>query len=104
MAEKKTTSTTTTTKRSTGFSFSYILNILAFAAVCIGGIALFVAMILNKCGIDAKIIGTLQTIANSIGWLVLALLSFEYIKNRRKIWLWVVWAVAVVMIVIGIIL
>lgn len=109
MAKKtKSTSTesstsTSTSKKSSGFSFNYILNILAFAAVCIGGMALFIAMILSKCGVQASITGTLQTIANSIGWAVLAILSFKYIRHRRKIWLWVVWTIAVVMIIVGII-
>jgi len=108
MAEKKKSSTTTTTststKKSSGYSFGYILNILAFVAVVIGGIALFIAMILAKLDVSAGAITALQKVANSIGWAVLALLSFRFIKNRRRIWLWVVWAVAVVMIVVGIIL
>ena len=100
--QKTTTSHTSSSKR--GFSFGYILNILSYAAVCIGGLALFIAMILAKFGLSTSITGAMQTIANAIGWAVLCLLSAVYISHRRKIWMWVVWAVAVVMIITGIIL
>jgi len=43
-------------------------------------------------------------IANAIGWAVLCVLSAVYISHRKKIWMWVLWAVAVVMIITGIIL
>ena len=100
----KTKSETKTTSSKKSFNIAYILNILSYAAVCIGGLALFIAMILGKFGLSTSITGAMQTIANAIGWAVLCLLSASYISHRRKIWMWVVWAVAVVMIVIGIIL
>ena len=81
-----------------------IMDMLSFIAVIVGGIGLLVASVLGKVGISADIVGTLQMIANMVGWIVLCFLSFNYIKNRKNIWLWVVWAVAVVMIVVGIIL
>lgn len=99
-----TSSTTSSSKKSAGWGFNSILNILAFVAVCVGGIALFIAMILSKVDVSAGFVGALQKIANAIGWAVLTLLSFRYIRKRRKIWLWVVWTIAVVMIVVGIIL
>ena len=99
--EKKTT--TTTTKKSNGFSFSGFMNILAFIAVCVGGIGMFLAMILKLFGLSAGWINSLQAVANAIGWIALCLLSIRYIKNRRKIWIWVVWTIAVVMIFTGII-
>lgn len=114
MAKKSTstTSTSSTTEKTTtsssssksSVSFNGLLNILAFVAVCVGGIALFIAMILSKVGVSVKFVGVLESVANAIGWAVLALMSFRYIRRRRKIWLWVVWAIAVVMIVVGIIL
>ena len=111
MAKKSETTTTsssstqaTSSSKKSSASFSGLLNILAFLAVCIGGIALFIAMILSKVGVSVEFVGVLQSVANAIGWAVLALMSFRYIRRRRKIWLWVVWAVAVVMIVVGIIL
>ena len=100
-----TTSTSTTTSaRRKGFNISYILNILAYVAVCIGGLALFISMILGKFGLSSSITGAMQTIANAIGWSVLCLLSAVYVSHRRKLWMWIVWIVAVVMIVMGIIL
>ena len=100
--QKTTTSHTSSSKR--GFSFGYILNILAYVAVCIGGIALFIATILARCGISASITGKMSGIANAIGWAVLCLMSAVYISHRKKLWMWVVWAIAVVMILTSIIL
>lgn len=100
---KSQTTTTTTTKKK-GFSISYVLNILAYVAVCVGGLALFISMILSKFDLSTSITGAMHTIANAIGWAVLCILSAVYISHRRKIWMWVVWVVAVVMIITGIIL
>lgn len=106
--QKQTTSSSsessTTTSKSKGTSIAYILNILAFAAVCIGGIALFISMILGKLGVSASFVSAMQTIANAIGWVVLAILSFKYIRHRRKIWIWVVWTIAVIMIILGLVI
>ena len=77
-----------------------IMDLLAFAAVCIGGVALLLASILGNWGFSV----VLQRIANAIGWAVLCILSTKYITTRKKIWLWVIWTVAVVMIVVGTIL
>lgn len=117
MTQKKSTSTKTSTtsssssttsssskKSSSGYSVGYIVNILAFVAVVFCGLALFIAMILGKFGISASFCGALQKIANIIGWSILCFISFKYIKHRRKIWIWVLWVIAIVMIITGIIL
>ena len=85
-------------------SSSYIMNLAAFVAVVICGVALFIAMILSKIGISASFVGMMQKIANIIGWSVLCLISFKHISRRRSLVLWIVWGVAVAMIVSGIIL
>ena len=112
MAEtKKTTTTeeTTTKKHSTAkkvgsWSLYYIMNILAYSAVIIGGMALFIAMILSKVGISASFVNSMQKIANCVGWLVLCFLSTKYAIKRRSILMWVIWIVAVAMIITGIVL
>lgn len=100
-------SASTKTKNSSSsrtVSFGYVLNILAYVAVCIGGIALFIATILSRVGISASITGKMTGIANTIGWAVLCLMSALYISHRKKLWMWIVWAIAVVMILTSIIL
>lgn len=97
-----TTSSTTTTKKSYGSS--YIMNLASFIAVVICGVALFIAMILSKIGISASFVGMMQKIANIIGWSVLCLISFKHIARRRSLILWIVWLVAIAMIISGIIL
>lgn len=81
-----------------------LMDMLSFVAVVVGGVGLLVASILGKIGISANIVGTLQMIANMVGWIVLCFLSFNYIRGRKSVLLWVLWAIAVVMIVVGIIL
>lgn len=99
--KKETTSTNTTNKSSSSVFVSKFMNILAFAAVVIGGVALFLAKVLGWFGLTASWISKMQAIANAIGWLALCLLSIKYIKNRKKLWIWIVWIVAIIMIVIG---
>ena len=96
---KQQSTQTTTTKTRKSISIPYILNILAYCAVIICGVALTVAYILGKCGVSASITGRLEGVANAIGWVVLCILSFGYIKHRRSILKWVVWTVAVVVII-----
>ena len=81
-----------------------LMDMLSFVAVVVGGVGLLVASILGKIGISANIVGTLQMITNMVGWIVLCFLSFNYIRGRKSVLLWVLWAIAVVMIVVGIIL
>ena len=94
------TKTTTSTKK-TSVTVSWFMNILAFAAVCIGGIGLFLAMVLRWLGLTASWINSMQAVANAIGWLALCLLSVRYITRRRKLWIWIVWVTAVIMIFTG---
>lgn len=111
--QKKTTNTTSSSsapstnssKKSTGgLIVSNFMNILAFVAVCIGGIAMFLATILRWFGLTATWINSMQAVANAIGWLALCLLSVNYIKRRRRLWILIVWAIAIVMIFTGIII
>ncbi len=108
MAKKQKTSSssssTTTTTKSSGSGLNYILNVLAFVAVCVGGIALFIAMILSRLDVSVGFVNTLQTVANALGWLVLSILSFKYIRRRKKLWIWIIWIIAVVMVFMSLIL
>lgn len=110
MADTKTNTKTKTEEKTTKTTIqkkvvsSYTLNLLAYIAVCFGGLALFVAMILSKVNINFTIISAIQRVANAIAWAVVSILSFGFIKNRKKTWMWVIWAIAVVMILVGIIL
>ena len=99
-------STSSSSKKSStsGLIVSNFMNILAFVAVCVGGIAMFLATILRWFGLTAAWINSMQAIANAIGWLALCLLSIKYIRRRRKLWIWIVWAIAIIMIFTGIIM
>lgn len=100
-SSKTTTTTTASTKTP---SSGYLINMLSYIAVCVGGVALFLAFILSKFDISAGFVSAMQKIANAVAWAVVSFLSFRYIKRRHKVWMWVVWAIALVMVIIGIIL
>lgn len=101
---KKTESTTTTTEtRRSHNSGWFATTAFSYVAVCIGGLALFLSFILQKLGVSLTFLPVLVKIANSIAWAIVAWLSFLYIKSKRKTWMWVVWAIAIVMIIVGII-
>ena len=109
--QKKTTTTSSTSSSasshkssSRGVFVKGFMNILAFAAVCIGGLAMFLAMALGWFGLTATWINSMQAIANAIGWLALCLLSINYIRRARRLWVWLVWIIAIVMIFTGIIM
>ena len=111
MTETKKTKTTeetkkthTTARKVGSWSLNYVMNVLAYVAVIIGGMALFIAMILSKAGISAQFVGTMQKVANCVGWLVLCLLSTKYAIRRSSILMWIIWIVAVAMIITGIVL
>jgi len=77
-------------------SSGWLLNLASFIAViCIG-----VSLILSKIGWFSKIAGALTMIAQVISYLVLIVISCFYIVKRKNIWLWLVWAVSVVLIVL----
>ena len=99
-----TTTTTTTTSSGSRTSTGFIINICSYIAVCVGGLALFISFILSKVGVSASFVGAMQTIANAIAWAVVSFLSFRYIRRRHKLWMWIVWVIAIVMIIMGIIL
>ena len=105
MATKSSSSSSSSTQSSQkGTSTNFLLNILSYVAVCVCGLVMFITQILAKVGVSAAFFSVLQAIADAIGWAILCVLSFRYIRRRKKIWMWVVWAIAVVMIVVSIIL
>ena len=81
-------------------SSGWIVNLAAFiAVVCVG-----VSLILSEIGVLGKVGEALNTIAQVLSYLILVVVSCFYIVKRRNIWLWVIWAVSVVLIVISFII
>ena len=90
----------TTTSAKSVKSAGWLTNLISFVAViCIG-----VALILGKLGFLSSIAGALLTIAQTIAYLVVAIVSFFYVHRKRNIWVWVTWIVSVVLIVISFII
>lgn len=81
-------------------SSGWLVNIAAFVAVIFIGISL----ILTKVGLSGQISGALSTLAQAISYLIIIVSSFFYIHHRKNVWLWVAWAVSVVLILLYFIL
>ena len=81
-------------------SAGWLLNLISFIAViCVG-----VSLILTKVGLNGKVTGVLSDIAQIISYVILVIVSCFYVVKRRNVWLWITWAVSVVLIVISFIL
>ena len=75
----------------------WLINLVSFVAViCIG-----VALILSKIGALGPIAGALMTIAQTIAYLVVSIVSFFYVYKRKNVWIWVAWVVSIVLIVLS---
>jgi len=86
---------TTGTKSAHGAG--WLVNLISFVAViCIG-----VALILSKIGALGSIAGALMTIAQTVAYLVVSIVSFFYVSRRKNIWIWVAWIVSIVLIVLS---
>lgn len=79
-------------------SSGWLINLSAFVAVILIGLSLIFAKIIPS------ISGAFSTIAQIIAYVVLCVVSFFYVVRKKNIWLWVVWIIAVVLIVVGLVL
>ena len=80
-----------------------ILNVLSYLAVVGVGIALLLSWLLNMVGVTAQVVGALNILAQVLAYIVVACHSFGYARARGTWWL-VVWAVAIVLIVVFLVL
>lgn len=80
-----------------------LLNMLSYLAVVGVGIALLLSWLLNTVGVTAQVVSALNILAQALAYLVVACYSFNYARIRGTWWL-VVWAFALALIVIFLIL
>ena len=82
---------------------SGFLKMLSYLAIVFVGIALLLQAIFNLMGLSAQIVNALNILAQVMAYIVVAVNSFGYARARGTWWL-VVWAVAVVLIVVFLVL
>ena len=86
-----------TTKTSTSrFSWGKILRLLSFWAVVIIALALIFSQIIRIGGIGSA----LQKIGNILAYFVVLAASLSYVCYKRNIWYFVVWIVALILIIV----
>ena len=75
----------------------WLINLVSFVAViCIG-----VALILSKIGALGSIAGALMTIAQTIAYLVVSVVSVFYVYRKKNVWIWITWIVSIILIVLS---
>jgi len=92
--------TTTSSKR----TWRWWVNVIAFVAIAIIGIVLFVSVVFNLHG---KIFTAMQTIGNVLAYIVAAACAFTYVSGKRgkKGLVYIlIWAGAVILITIAVII
>jgi len=80
-----------------------VLNMLSYLAIVGVGIALLLSWLLNMVGVTAQVVSALNILAQVLAYFVVACYSFSYARARGTWWL-VVWAVAIVLIVVFLVL
>ena len=74
-----------------------IINFLSFISVGLIGVTL----LLGKLGIFQGIGGALITVANVLAYIITAIAAFYYVRNKKNVWVWIVYVVSIVLIVIS---
>lgn len=74
-----------------------VLGFLSYVAVACVGVAMFVASLLK----DAKAVGILSKIAYYSAYLCIVLTSLLFCLERKKLVLWIVWAISMVLLILG---
>ena len=78
-------------------SAGWFINFIGFIAViCVG-----ISLLLSKVGLTGSVSNAFATIANVISYVILVTISCFYVARKRNIWLWVVWAIAVILIIVA---
>lgn len=77
-------------------NFSKILNCVAF----IGLIMVAIVLIFQQFKLSGDVLTALRTIGESIAYLITACSAFFYVKSKRNVWWYVVYTIAVVLVVI----
>jgi len=74
-----------------------IINFLSFISVGLIGVTL----LLGKIGILPGISGALIIVANVLAYIITAIAAFCYVRNKKNVWVWIVYIVSIVLIVIS---
>ena len=81
---------------SSGKDWRSFINLFAYIAIVMIGICL----ILSKLGVLSSLAGALSLIAHTIAYIIVAIGGWFYIANKRNIWLYVFYFVALVLIIL----
>ncbi len=84
-------------KRTT--NWKSLISFVAYVAVCCIGISLLLAAIFKNNAVSAAF----KTVADILAISITCIVSFSYANTRRNLVYWIIWIVAIVLIVVGLI-
>jgi len=95
----------TTSSSSPSRTWQWWVNVIAFVSLAIIGIVLLLS---KAFGWEGEIPMALETIANALAYIVVASCAFVYasskLKRKNGIWYMLIWAGAVILIIVAIII
>ena len=100
MATKNTKSTTTTTTTTSRRGLGKVLNMIGFIGIMFVAIALVLAKIFG----GGALTNAMNIIAETIAYLITAIVAYYYVRPKRNVWYFIAFAVAVILIIIFMIL
>ena len=77
---------------------SKILGFISYVAVACVGVAMFVQSLLKN---GSRAAGILLKVAYYAAFFCIALSSFLYCIQRRRLLLWIIWGITMVLLVLG---
>lgn len=100
MATKKSTNKTTTETTHTRRGLGSLLNMIGFVGIMLVAIALIFAKIFG----GGTLTSAMNIIAETIAYLITAIVAYYYVRSKRNVWYFIAFAVAVILIIIFMIL
>ena len=106
MATKKTSSKSTKTTKSSSSNSSkktvWGLNKISFWTIVAVTFLYALSLILSACGINMKVVNALQGVATAIMIIIVAILSWKYVRPKQMVWK-VLYVICLLIVIAGII-
>lgn len=82
---------------SNNYNWKAVINFTAFVAMACIGLSLLLSKIFNPGAFTQA----LSIVAQVLAILITAIVSFSFARSRRNVWFWLIWIVAVVLVVVS---
>ena len=80
--------------------FGKFLNILAYVSIVLVAVALVISKILGWAKAGEDIASAMQLVANILAYFITAIAAFYYVRNKKNVWVTVVYIVSLILIIV----